>query len=282
MSVCYLYQNKILGANFVLYEKTDFLGKIQKKFAFSYSNSQPFYPMLTGFVRLLMLFISSALTLEITAQSSLSQINQTDQQGRKQGKWEKRLDDGTLVYRGFFRNDIPEGEFTYYYNNGTVKAILRYEPDGLTSQSFFFFPNGRVQGQGTHHNRQKTGIWVFFNEQGQKVSEEYYKNDLKDGLCKEFYSTGELLEECEYRNGLKHGEWRQYFPDGSLKTRGSFTDGNLHGPVNFYYADGMIYLIGYYLNGLKSGEWKFYTPDGKLKRTETWNNDELQSSYDEP
>ena len=44
----------------------------------------------------------------------------SDENGKKQGKWMKRKD-GVKFYAGQFKDDIPVGEFKYYYPNGKLK-----------------------------------------------------------------------------------------------------------------------------------------------------------------
>ena len=46
---------------------------------------------------------------------ALSQANFTDASGRKQGKWEKKYESGKIRYTGTFKNDIPVGTFTYFF-----------------------------------------------------------------------------------------------------------------------------------------------------------------------
>ena len=47
--------------------------------------------------------------------------NKTDAQGRKQGPWRKyQPGDKILIYTGQFKDDIPVGEFRYYYPSGKV------------------------------------------------------------------------------------------------------------------------------------------------------------------
>ena len=42
------------------------------------------------------------------------QVNQTDKNGLKQGRWEKTYTNGAIRYQGQFRNDKPYGEFKYF------------------------------------------------------------------------------------------------------------------------------------------------------------------------
>ena len=43
-----------------------------------------------------------------------SDIDKTDQQGRKQGQWVKKDADGNVLYEGTFKDGHPVGEFKRY------------------------------------------------------------------------------------------------------------------------------------------------------------------------
>ncbi len=42
---------------------------------------------------------------------SFSQLNQTDTNGLRQGKWQKKQANGRLMYEGEFKDDKPVGEW---------------------------------------------------------------------------------------------------------------------------------------------------------------------------
>ena len=56
---------------------------------------------------------------------TLSQINQTDSTGKRQGLWKKQFPGGNLIYEGNFKDGKPVGEWKRYHENGQVKALIR-------------------------------------------------------------------------------------------------------------------------------------------------------------
>ena len=53
----------------------------------------------------------------------VAQTNYTDDLGKKQGKWVKKYDGGKIRYTGTFRDDIPIGTFTYFFErDGGIQA----------------------------------------------------------------------------------------------------------------------------------------------------------------
>ena len=68
--------------------------------------------------------------------------NKTDAAGRKQGPWIKYQGDGTTpLYTGTFKDNIPVGEFRYFYPSGKVKMIVKHESDyyNLVGDNYIYF-----------------------------------------------------------------------------------------------------------------------------------------------
>ncbi len=76
-----------------------------------------------------------------------AQVNEVDDQGRKQGKWEK-LYEGTRVYmyRGQFKDDIPVGKFVYFYRSQKVKAVINHNvvETGRSVAFYYHEENGKT------------------------------------------------------------------------------------------------------------------------------------------
>ena len=69
-----------------------------------------------------------ALILVFTSGLSIAQLNQTDSKGRKQGEWAKTYPKSRVYqYKGQFKDDKPIGTFTYYYESGKVKAVIKHD-----------------------------------------------------------------------------------------------------------------------------------------------------------
>ena len=76
------------------------------------------------------------LFLVLLVGTSVVAQNETDAQGRKQGKWVK-YHEGTkkVRYQGQFKDDKPFGEFVYYSDEGAVTAVSNFDPDGVTTRT---------------------------------------------------------------------------------------------------------------------------------------------------
>lgn len=216
----------------------------------------------------LLLITASAILLSASAAAQPG-INQTDSLGRKQGFWKKYVHD-TLKYEGTFKDDIPSGEFRYYFPDGTLKAVTHYLPDGKTAVTVLYHTNGRRNAEGTYINRKKDGEWKYYNASEKLIGKEYYREGTAEGIWKLYYDDGGINESVTYKNGMREGEWYQYFPDSILKIKGIYQHDQLNGPVSFYDPDGKLFLSGSYLNDMKDGIWMYYNPAGSGERRITY------------
>lgn len=208
-------------------------------------------------------------------QDSLAVINQTDAQGKKQGRWLKADDRGVKKYEGQFKDDVPFGKFTYFYENGKVKVVSDIFDQGNSSFTVTYYENRKKMAEGWYSNREKDSLWSYFNIRGELVSEEFYRDRTKNGEWKLFYKNGQVSEIINYSNDLEHGPWLQFYKDGKTKLESHFNNGVLEGGSRFYYKDGILKVAGKYRDGLKTGKWEYFTRESELQRIELYENGTL-------
>jgi antitoxin component YwqK of YwqJK toxin-antitoxin module len=192
--------------------------------------------------------------------------NQVDNDGRKQGFWQKQQPNGNLLYEGYFKNDQPVGEFKRYHPNGLIKAKLFYTEGSDTSDAELFDPQGKLMAKGKYLGQLKIGEWRYF-QNGQLVSEEAFENNLKHGVSKTYYPTGELFEETSWKYNLQDGMYRAYFKNGKPYLECRMFNGKRDGSCQVYYENGGLELDAFYKKGLRDGEWKYYHLNGDFSYT---------------
>ncbi len=126
-----------------------------------------------------------------------------DEFGNTQGKVTDYYLSGQIQMKGTYFNNLENGIFFYYNENGTYSSYGNYEL-------------GR-----------KTGEWIYLSNEGRKLNETTYtdnselvKNswDLEgipgvingEGVMSNFYDDGVLFEKGMITNGQKSGEWRGF------------------------------------------------------------------------
>jgi len=194
-------------------------------------------------------------------------FNLIDKNGKKQGYWEKTDTAGHLVYRGYFKNGKPVGEFKRYYDNGTLKSLMFYHPDNDTVDVTFYYQNGKKAAEGRYYLKQKTGTWKYYSFYEDFLSYvENYKNGIKDGLSIKFYANGDTAEILEFSKGQKEGKWEQFFQEGTLKLQAWYKHNKLDGSFILFYPSGKKQVSGFYKQNNRDGEWKMFNKEGKVKQ----------------
>jgi len=202
---------------------------------------------------------------------SFSQVNQKNAKGQKQGIWNKKYPGSNkLIYEGQFKDDKAIGEFTYYYESGKIKSIIKHFPNSNLSFAVFYSENEAVLSEGFYKNQLKDSTWLNFTSSGAISSKESflknqlhgekiiyytegqiengiliplsisnYKKDLLDGLYAEFFSTGKIKKKGVFQNGLKDGEWLEYHPNGQIAQKVNYKNDVLHGWSYAYNSKGV-------------------------------------------
>jgi antitoxin component YwqK of YwqJK toxin-antitoxin module len=231
-------------------------------------------------LRLLITVVCTAVSvLSLSAQVPAGDYpNAVNAQGKKQGKWKKLDDQGTVIYVGQFENDIPVGLFTYFDNQARKMTEMDFRNSGKIAYCKMYYVNGKLEAQGKYVGQQKDSTWVFYNMDGLLISEEGYKLGKKEGRSIVYHAgTKQVAEEKIYKNGLEEGKWVQYFADGKLKAEGTYIAGNMEGRATWYYPDGRINIMGNYQHAVKHGVWMYYNADGSVKGKEVWELGKLKS-----
>lgn len=178
-------------------------------------------------------------------------INRTDSQQRRQGRWVDYYANGQLRYEGQFKNGKCQGEFKYYDEQGNLKATNTYDRSGDKALNKTYAPNGTMIATGYYVNQKKDGEWRYYSrENGVLILVEENRNGKVHGSSKVYYETGTLMMERQFVNGMQEGHTKVFYPSGALKEEGD------------------------YLNGEKTGIWKTYNEDGDEISSESYTKPE--------
>jgi len=212
--------------------------------------------------------IDSFLVISAVATSqTVTEINKTDQQGRKQGHWIKKGPNEIIIYDGVFKDDHPVGEFKRYDENGNLKSLLMYSENGTEALVTIYHPNGYISSQGKFINQMKEGKWQFFSAYINEylISEEHYSRNLRNGPSLKFYPDNTVAERVNYVNDQKQGEWLQYYTTGKLCLKSSYLNNKVNGKFEVWFENGQIQFSGQYNNDARDGIWHIFNDDGTIK-----------------
>lgn len=203
-----------------------------------------------------------------------AQINQTDGNGLRQGLWQKKQDNGKLMYEGNFKDGKPVGQWKRFHPGGQVKAIIVYRADSDSADAQLFDEWGKKVAEGIYLNEKKSGLWTYFSE-SRKLSDEQMDNGLKNGKSHKYYETGEVWEETEWINGKQEGKYHVFFKTGEPFFQCKMSNNQRNGLCTTYFQNGRVELEANYKNGLHHGEWKYFNENGEYLYSLLYNEGEL-------
>ncbi len=192
-----------------------------------------------------------------------SNHNQKDEQGLKQGYWEKRFSNGKPAYTVTFKDDRPVGKMIRYYLNGNKKIEIDYD-ENQYGPAILYAENGKMTAKGFYKGTKKDSLWQFFSPEGILYTNELYKDGLKNGMTTHFFKKGNVAEEVGWKDGVKEGIWKKYHENGRLKMTSSHKKGKIDGEYVVFYPDGKLEVQGKFENGLEEGTWVVFTHAGNV------------------
>lgn len=174
----------------------------------------------------------------------------------KQGKW-MNYSDGKKDYLTTYVNNVANGEFISFYEDGTIAAKgsrkgtrYNYEFKGDYSE---YFRDGSVAEKGTYNYKgQQKGIWYYGVEDGAN----YILKNTKDNKITGFTGDGNVRYIGSATWGRnKEGSFTFFYPDGTISAKGNMYDGQRSRNWVFYDKKGNIIAKGRYRGGSKNGPW---------------------------
>jgi len=207
--------------------------------------------------------------------------NFTDISGKKQGKWIK-YQGKIKVYEGQFVDDIPVGEFLYFYPNGNLKIRTSFSKSGSLNRAKLFFDaqQVKIQAEGNYLDKKKDSIWNYYNEDGILILDENYKNGLKEGEFKVYNHFGQLNLIENYKNDKKNGLSSEYYENGDIFRQISYENGYRFGKFKLYFPGEIILLEGNYTNDIRDSIWTTYTEKGEIEFLDYYSKGLLQKRTD--
>jgi antitoxin component YwqK of YwqJK toxin-antitoxin module len=198
-------------------------------------------------------------------------LNQTNENGLKQGKWMKKNKDNETIYIGQFKDGQPYGVFQYLYPKGKLKSEVTHKNDSEVYVKNYY-ETGKIKAVGKFVNRKKDSTWVYYNANQIMISVENYKLGVKHGTWRNYYTDGVILQKLEWENGIKNGPLVNYYATGKPKMEAVYVNDSLTGSVKFFNQKGLVYIHGAYKNAVKHSWWYYFDETGAIVDKERYVN----------
>lgn len=222
----------------------------------------------------------------VSASLMAQDVNQTDVQGRKHGKWVKTWPGSKMKQlEGQFEHGVPVGEFKSWYETGEFHALIRYSQNGKVQHVKSYHHNGYIKMKAKYLNEDRDSTWLYFDTRGRVLSKETYKNGKLNGEMEVYYTSEVTLpngmveyvpgipsHRYQYRDGLRHGPYKELFTTGVTKEEGNYVDGNLDGKITRYSMGGAKEAMIHYKYAVKNGWALYYDELGNVKTKVFYHN----------
>ncbi|MCX6252193.1 MAG: hypothetical protein NTX61_15770 [Bacteroidetes bacterium] len=105
------------------------------------------------------------------------------------------------------------------YPDGSPKRVCVYRGRGTGKELLKesnYYPNKKVQLEGTYKDNKKDGKWVYYHANGLIWSEGFFRKGENDGKRTTYYENGKVRYEAFYNLGVRVGKWKFYDEKGGL------------------------------------------------------------------
>ncbi|MDQ3111535.1 MAG: tetratricopeptide repeat protein, partial [Bacteroidota bacterium] len=202
-------------------------------------------------------------------------INET---GIENGKWKYfHGRTGRLFSKGDYVNGKREGEWVWFYEDGTLKETSRFENGVREGKSEQFYDNGLPSFKTSYKNGLLEGEYSAYDITGYKTQSGIMSNGKLNGIVTTYHEDGTENAKLNYFNGQLSGELIIYTIDGKVSKKANYTLDKRNGHSNEYYTNGELKSDGDYKNDEPFGLWKNYYDNGKVYREGTYKDKGLRN-----
>jgi antitoxin component YwqK of YwqJK toxin-antitoxin module len=94
------------------------------------------------------------------------------------GNAEKYNSAGVLIFKGSYKNNLLDGSYITYYDNGQIKETSHYKNGILEGLSQQYYENGQLGFEKEYKDGKLNGVQKQYHENGQIDLEIKYKNEF--------------------------------------------------------------------------------------------------------
>ena len=231
--------------------------------------------------------IYADLFIELTRQGKMVNINNTNENGFKEGLWVIPKEDECIKEEiCFFENDKLNGKFAEIYKNNEIAEIGTYKEGIREGKAFSYYDETlNLEEEKVYKNGVLDGKYKNFLYTGELSCEGNLKNGKFEGTLKSYHSTKEgnlfLWQKMEFKDGLANGPVVNYFPNGEIQKRFNMKDDKLNGENIEYYENGIIKKLQKYKDNKLDGLYQEYDSKGVLEKVCNYKDDKLEGNYKE-
>jgi antitoxin component YwqK of YwqJK toxin-antitoxin module len=169
------------------------------------------------------------------------------QKGIRTDEFKYYFPNGKVAQIGKYENNNIQGEVKAYYSNGSLYGLIHYKDNKKEGTDTYYYPNGVTKIQISFKGDSINGEYTSYYENKTLQEKSYSNMGSPDSTYRYYYSNGQLWIEKKYNNGLLMNVTGSYDQQGKPRDKGTLKDGT--GTVNYYTEDGTLYNTQTYKDG---------------------------------
>ena len=182
--------------------------------------------------------------------------------GKRNGEWKSYYENGKLKSVSNYFCGIEQGNFYYYFEQGTYKNVDFYNAGKLIMSQLFY-------------ENQTLNEIIYYDIK-------WIKNkSYKTIRTVDFFENGDYASETikeEKEDGFEYESYKEYYPNGFLKTENIIIDGERHGICYEYYENGNVKHVGFFEYDKPVYVQLFYNGNGTPNKLERWKKGKVIST----
>ncbi|MFQ3579666.1 MAG: toxin-antitoxin system YwqK family antitoxin [Bacteroidales bacterium] len=233
---------------------------------------------------LLFYFVSQSQLVVIRGNDTLNFKNDKqykDSLGEKDGYF-IYFNNGIKIESGMFKSGNKEGEWLYFYPNGSICQIITFQNNVAFGPAKTYYDDGTLEEEGFwkenvwtgeykfyHKNGTLAYLWLF-DETGKRTGEQFY-----------FHDNGKIMIKGTWTEGKEVGVITEFHEDGSVKSEKYFNEGVADTTKIVYYKPAekpsteSVYKPAERFTG--TGYYKAKNPNGRIEFDGTWINGKMDT-----
>lgn len=130
-------------------------------------------------------------------------------------------------------NNVPNGPFIQYYENGNIKAKSTFSDGEIDGQMKSFYSSGELKEITYLSNGLKIDSALQFYKSGVLNKVTYFDQGIKNGIYRQYSERGSLICEANYKEDLLNGHTVTYFENGNRSLWAMMRDDSLISSIDY-------------------------------------------------
>ena len=173
-----------------------------------------------------------------------------------------------------YESGLLNGE-SKIFNNGSIVSRSFYKENVLEGKYNLYYPNGKNKTKGHYMDNVPNGKWTWFDEKNNKSRIVNYSMGKMNGPIKVWNDSSFLIMDGAYDQNLKNDKWIYYDSKGKRDSTLSYVKGKRYGEYKAWHDNGNISVSGSFFDDKKNKKWNWFSDNKTLDSSKTFNLGEL-------